>query len=261
MNTLNLSILYSNMKYMRKLFYLFLIPVLFSCNNSNRIDNTYMDEYRYPMDSLINPKVFVFQRTDSIEKLTFYYEQMKVVGNNRIFIYTRLNHDNNSQYRDSIVYYYQQKNLIIKDKYILVRDFKTNSDKLSKCEILEYTDHLNKRVIKSKCSFPLNESINSTFYNVSTFDKKITFKLFNRDVECLKMNDLVQVRGYHKYIPFVGKKIEMTGYTILAKGIGMVYASITDKESKKNYTYQLKEIIDYSTYHIKYPIPTADRDL
>ena len=69
-----------------------------------------MDEYRYPMDSLINPKIFVFQRTDSLEKLTFYYEQMKIVGNNRIFIYTRLNHDNNSQYRDSIVYYYQQKN-------------------------------------------------------------------------------------------------------------------------------------------------------
>ena len=238
---------------MRKLFYLLFIPILISCNKTNnQVDNKFMDDYRYPIDSLTKAKVFVYQRTDSLDKLSFFLEQVKVEDNNKIFIYVRLNNVNSSQFRDSTVYYYRDKNLILKDKYTIAKDPKTNLEKVIKCQILQYSDSSKKREIKTKCSNPLKESIVTIISTTSTFVKKTTFKIFDRNVECLNMAEQVQINVNYKYIPFLGKTGEKTGESIIAKGIGMVYYSMNDKTSNQNLSLQLKEIINYQTYLEKY---------
>lgn len=234
---------------MKKLIYFLIIPILISCNKTNiQVNNEYLDEYRYPIDSLKNPKVFVYQRTDSLDIFSFFLGQLKIENGNKIYIYVRLNNDNNYQFRDSIVYYYRNKSLILKDRYTIRKDPNTNIDKVVKNQILQYSDFSKKRIIKSKCPDPLNESIISIATANSIFEKKTIYKIFDRDVESLKMSEQIQFEVKHKYIPFLGKKAEMNSETVLAKSIGMVYYSANNTTTNQRNTIKLKEIIDYQTY-------------
>lgn len=238
---------------MKKLIYFLFLLILISCSKTNiQVNNEFMDEYRYPVDSLKNPKVFVYQQTDSLDKLSFFLGQMKVENGNKIYIYVKLNNDNSSKFRDSIVYYYRDKNLILKDRYTITKDPKTNIDKLVKYQILQYSDFSKKRVVKTENINPLNDSIININTATSTFEKKTTYKVFERNFECLKMNDHIQFEVKHKHIPFIGKRVEMNSESILAKGIGMVYYSINNTSLNQKYTYKLKEIIEYKTYLAKY---------
>lgn len=234
---------------MRNLFYLLFILVLTSCNKTNKpIDNQFMDEYRYPADSLIDPKVFVYENNDSLDKLSFYLRQVKVENGNKICIYVELDNDNSTPRRDSTVYYYQGKNLILRDEYTLFKNSTTNKDRVFKSEILDYSDYSQKKVIKTKYRSPLNESLICTNTDVSFFAKKTTFKIYDKDVKCIIMANNIYLKIRHKYIPFVGKDVEKTGITIYAKGMGMVYKRTYNKTYKVDYSLKLKEIIDYQTY-------------
>ena len=180
---------------MRNLFYLLFILVLTSCNKTNKpIDNQFMDEYRYPADSLIDPKVFVYENNDSLDKLSFYLRQVKVENGNKICIYVELDNDNSTPRRDSTVYYYQGKNLILRDEYTLFKNSTTNKDRVFKSEILDYSDYSQKKVIKTKYRSPLNESLICTNTDVSFFAKKTTFKIYDKDVKCIIMANNINVK-------------------------------------------------------------------
>jgi len=238
---------------MRELFYLLFILTITSCNKTNNpIDNEYLDEYRYPADSLINPKVFVYESNDSLDKLSFFLRQVKVENGNKICIYVELDNDNNTPRRDSTIYYYQGKSLIIRDEYTLFKDPTTNKNKVLKSKILDYFDYSQKRVIKTKYRSPMNESLICTNTDVSFFAKKTTFKIYDKDVKCIIMANNIYLKIRHKYIPFVGKDVEKTGITIYAKGMGMVYKRIYNKTYNVDHLVRLKEIIDYQTYLKKY---------
>ena len=238
---------------MRKLFYLFFILTVISCNKTHKpINNEYLDEYSYPADSLINPKVFVYESNDRLAKLSFFLRLVKIENSSKICIHVELNKDNNTPIRDSTIYYYQGKNLILRDEYTLFKDSKTNKDRVIKTEILDYFESFQKRVIKTKYPSPFNESLVDTYTEVRFLAKKTTFKIFNKDVKCVIMTNDIFVKIRHKYIPFIGKDVEKTGIAIYAKGMGMVYKRTYNKTSNVNYSLRLKEIIDYQTYIKKY---------
>ena len=238
---------------MRKLFYLFFILTVISCNKTQKpINNEYLDEYRYPADSLINPKVFVYESNDHLDKLSFFLRLVKIENGSKICIHVELNKDNNTPRRDSTVFYYRGKNLFLRDEYTLFKDSTTNKDKVIKTEIIDYFESPQKRVIKKKYPSPLNESIVCTSNEISSFAKKTTFKIFNKDVKCVIMTNDIFIKIRHKYIPFIGKNVEKTGITIYAKGMGMVYKRTYNKTYKVDYSLKLKEIIDYQTYLKKY---------
>jgi hypothetical protein len=238
---------------MRKLYYLFFILTVISCSKTHKpINNEYLDEYRYSADSLINPKVFVYESNDRLDKLSFFLRQVKIENSTKICIHVELNKDNNTPRRDSTVFYYRGKNLILRDEYTLFKDSKTNKDKVIKTEILDYFESPQKRVIKTRYPSPLNESIVCTNTDINFFAKKTTLKIYNKDVKCVIMTNDIFVKIRHKYIPFIGKDVEKTGITIYAKGMGMVYKRTYNKTYNVDYSLKLKEIIDYQTYLKKY---------
>jgi len=240
-------------KNMRKLLYLLFIFTTLSCNKTNKpIDNAYLDEYRCPADSLINPKVFVYEKNDSIDNLRFFLRQVKMENGDKICIYVRLDSENRDSIRDSTVSYYRDKNLIVRDEYTLVKNNKTNKDRVIKSKILDYFDSPKERVIETKYTSPFNESLVCTNTEVSFLAKKTKFKIYNKDVECVIMAKDIFKKIRHKYIPFMGKDVEMTGITIYAKGMGMVYTRIYNKTYNSDNSIRLKEIIDYPTYLKKY---------
>ena len=84
---------------MRNLIYL-LILFMIGCK-SNQITENKLADYQFPLDSLISPKVFIFQRTDSLDKLSYHYQQLIKKDNQMILIRSSLGV---SEMRDSAVY-------------------------------------------------------------------------------------------------------------------------------------------------------------
>lgn len=238
---------------MRNFIYFFILIVIYSCSESNhRVNYDFISEYRYPVDSLINPKVFVFQTSDSSNKLAFFLNEVMIEGNKKIVTYARLNNNNTSPIRDSFVYYYQDKSLILKDDYTLVRDTNTNLDRVIKNKIIRVIMHSNKRILKTEYESPYNESIISTSTEIETIVKNDTVNIFNKAIPCVivafKNHQFTRV----KYVPFSGKKFVKSGEAIYAKGIGLVSYYIENHSFNTIYFTRLKEIIDYKTYKERY---------
>jgi len=231
---------------MKKIIYLQLVLILVSCSHTDKkIDNSIFSDYRYPLDSLVQPKVFVYQSLDSLNKLKFNFKQKIVEDTNTIYITAAIN--TSSPFRDSTTTYCRGKNYILKDSYSIEKDTKTNLEEAIKGEILDYSDSGLKREKKIKFSYP-SPSIITTIKTNSIIDKKIKFKLGSKILDCLLVKEYMSFNGRHKYIPFLGKKVELTGISVVAKGIGLVYYSTDNKLDKTRQAWQLKEIIDYQTY-------------
>ncbi len=238
---------------MRNLIYIFILIVIYSCSKSTQqVNYDFISEYRYPVDSLINPKVFVFQTSDSTNKLAFFLNEVKIEGNNKIDIYARLNNNNTSPIRDSFVSYYQDKSLILKDDYTLVRDADTNLDRVIKNKIIRFIMHSNKRIIKTEYESPYNESIISRSTKIDTIVKNDTVNIFNKVIPCVIVAFKIHQFTKIKYVPFSGKNFEKSGEAIYAKGIGLVSYYIENHSFNTIYFTRLKEIIDYKTYKERY---------
>jgi len=231
---------------MKKIIYLLLFIIPVGCSHTvNKIDNEIFSDYRYPLDSLVQPKVFVYQNLDGLNELSFAFKQKIVEDTNTIYITASIN--TSSPFRDSTTNYCRGKDLILKDKYSIVKNTKTNLEEAVKGKLLDYSDSGFKREIRIKFTYP-SPSIITTIKSNSILDKKIKFKLGTKILDCLLMKEYMSIDGRPKYIPFLGKKIKMTGISIIAKGIGLVYYSMENKPDKTKQAWQLKEIIDYQTY-------------
>lgn len=238
---------------MKQLFYLLLVVSLFSCKKTVfNVDNEALFEYRYPADSLIEPKVFVYETNDSLSKLAFFVRRVEFEEDKKIYINVRLNHHNDVSERDSTVFYYRNKNLIIKNIYTLVWDWETNSEKVLEIQILDYFESPNKRVLKTNETSPVNEAIISTIVSIDTVVNKSTINILNHEVECMTVLSKTQQHTRYKLFPSKGRVFEKSGEKIYAKGIGLVYSSVTNHTFNTTYTTKLIEIVDYQTYLKKY---------
>jgi hypothetical protein len=226
---------------MRPLIFL-LIPLMFSCKSNKLIDNKSLTDYQYPLDSLITPKVFIYQRADSAEKLSYHYQQLIVKNNQKILIRSTLGDGN---MRDSSVYDLINNKLVLQETYMIMKDRKTNKIKPSKGEVLEDIDNGVNNESKFKFTNPFAETIISTVKLKSTYDTIIVYRLFGKDLDCIRYKNNMTVSIKHKYIPFIGKSLEKIGESIFAKGLGLVYYSMTDVKDKSTFSWKLKEIIDY----------------
>lgn len=215
---------------------------MFSCKNNKIIDNKSLTDYQYPLDSLITPKVFIYQRTDSAEKLSYHYQQLIVKNNQKILIRSLLGDVN---MRDSSVYNLINNRLVLQETYMIMKDRKTSKIKPSKGEILKDIDNGVNNESKFKFTNPFAESMISTLNLKSTYDTTIVYRLFDKDLNCIRYKDNMTVFIKHKYIPFIGKSLEKVGESIYAKGLGLVYYSKTDVKDKSTFSWKLKEIIDY----------------
>lgn len=238
---------------MRQLIYLILLIVFVACNKPKiQVNNEHMEDYRYPADSLIKPKVFVYETNDSLQELTFTLKQVKMENNNKIYINVRLNNDNCCPIRDSTVFYYKGRNLIIKEIFEIVRDSVTKSEKVHKTKILDYIESSNKRILKTEYRGVYNQSIITTKLDVDSIIDKKTLEVFNKDVECIVVaSESVQFTR-HKLLISSGKTFNKSTKLLFAKGIGIIYSETINHSFNTIQIRFLKEIIDYDTYLKKY---------
>ena len=220
---------------------------MLSCNSNKSldIDNNLLTEYYYPFDSLINPKVFIYQRTDSADKLTYHYQQLIIKNKQKILIRASFGDDG---MLDSSIYSIINNTPVLLETYTTVKDPKTNEIRPSKGKILKYVDYGVYREMEFKFTDPFMSSLISIFNQESTFDTIIVYKLFDRDMDCIRYKYNMKRSVKYKYIPFFGKSYERAGKVILAKGLGTVYYSITNLKNKSTISWKLKEIIDYKKF-------------
>lgn len=238
---------------MRLLTYLIVIIVLTSCNNPKiQVNNEHMESFRYPEDSLIDPKVFVYETNDSTQRFTFTLKQIKNTNNNKILISVGLNNNGCCPIRDSTVSYYKDRSLIIKDIFDLVRDSVENTDKVLKTKIIDYIESSKKRILRTKYLGAYDQSIKTTKLTVDTIIGKTTLKVFDKDVECIIVASESTQFTRHKLFIFNGKTFKKSTKILFAKGIGIIYFETINHSFNTIQIKRLKEIIDYDTYLEKY---------
>jgi hypothetical protein len=228
---------------MRNLNYL-LILLLIGCK-SNRVIENKLADYQYPLDSLISPKVFIFQRTDSLDKLSYHYQQLIKKDNQKILIRSSLGV---GDMRDSSVYFVIDKHVVLKESYMIIQDKKTNQIKASKGDIKNNEDNGLNIETKIKYVNPFYESMISTVDFKLRYDTLFSYRLFDKDLPCIRYKANLEVSIKHKYIPLIGKDINKHGEYIYAKNVGLIYYSFTDDKDKSGFSWRLKEIIDYNDF-------------
>jgi len=212
---------------------------------SNQITENKLADYQFPLDSLISPKVFIFQRTDSLDKLSYHYQQLIKKDNQMILIRSSLGV---GDMRDSSVYSVIDNHVVLKESYMIIQDKKTTQIKASKGDIKVNEDNGLNIETKIKYVNPFHESMNSTVDFKLDNDTLIKYRLFDEDLTCIKYKANMDVYIKHKYIPLIGKEIKKHGEYIYAKNIGLIYYSFFDDKDNSGFSWRLKEIIDYNDF-------------
>jgi hypothetical protein len=232
---------------MHKLIFLF-IPLIIGCNGRNSADIKSVEDYQYPLDSLIVPKVFIYQNTDSLNLISYQYRGIIKIENDRLLVKYSIGDGN---MRDSSVYIIPNGIPELKESFMLLKDSQSSSNGISKGEIIDDINSFTKKESMIKYLNPFSSSIISEVRTMSTYDSIMFYHFGGKDIECIKYNDKFELSVKHKYIPFIGRTIEKTGISIYAKGLGLVYYNMIDSKTKENSEWKLLEIIDYSDYQKK----------
>jgi hypothetical protein len=226
---------------MTKFFYLF-ISLIIGCNSYRLVEKRTIYDYQYPFDSLINPKVFIYQFTDSASTLSFHFQQILKKNNQRILVDVTIGNDNRS---DSSIFVLINNKLVLKETYIILKEKSTNNIKLSKGEILKWIDNDENR--ESIIKFT-DEPFTTILTSKSTVDSTMVYRLFGKDLECLRVKGKVTISIRNNSNQTLIKEINKTIELIYAKGFGLINLSMTDDANKSNLTSKLKEIIDFKDY-------------
>lgn len=240
-------------KAMRQIIYLIVLFVLIGCSKpKTQINNEFLDGFGYPADSMIVPKVFVYETNDSLQKHIFTFKQVKQVNNQKVCIGVSINCNNQNQVRDSVVSYYRGKRSILKEIYELAWDSASKTERIFKTKILEDTLIDNKKIFRSEFPSVYNPLIVSTCLDIDTIIDKKSIKVFDKDVECYILVSVSEQFTGHKLSTLFGRKFKRTKKYIVAKGIGTVYIETINHTFNTKRVTWLKEIIDYDTYLKKY---------
>jgi len=226
---------------------------LIGCNKpKNQANNELMEGFGYPADSMIVPKVFVYETNDSLNRLIFTLKQVKLVNNKKICISVSLNYNGIYPVRDSVVSYYEGNRSILKEIYEIAWDSVTKSDRVFKTKIIEDTIINNKQIFRTEYPSVFNPLIVNTNIDIDTVIDKKTIKVFDKDVECYFLSSISEQFTGHKLSTLFGRKFIKSKKSIVARGIGTIYSETTNHTFKTIRVRKLKEIIDYDTYLKKY---------
>ena len=138
--------------------------------------------------------------------------------------------------------------VVLKESYMIIQDKKTTQIKASKGDIKVNEDNGLNIETKIKYVNPFYESMNSTVDFKLDNDTLITYRLFDKDLTCIKYKANMDVSIKHKFIPLIGKEIKKHGEYIYAKNIGLIYYSFFDDKDNSGFSWRLKEIIDYNDF-------------
>lgn len=238
---------------MRHIIYLIVLFVLIGCSKPKmQVNNEQLDGFGYPADSMIEPKVFVYETNDSLQRLTFTFRQVKLKDNEKIYISVGLNYGYLYPARDSVVSYYKGDKLILKEIFELAWDSVSKTERIFKTKILEDTLIDNKLILKTEYPSIYDPLIVNTCLDIDTVIDKKTLKVFDKDVECYILASVSEQFTGHKMSTLFGRKFIKSKKSIVAKGIGTVYIETTSHTFNTIRIRRLIEIIDYDTYLKKY---------
>ena len=221
----------------------FLIPLIISCSNDTQPENSTMSGFNYPIDSLEIPKVFIYQRIDSTDILSYSLHQLIVKENQKILIKSTLGYQNT---RDSSISELINNIPVLKETYMISKEFKTHNIITLKGEILKNIDNGTDR--KTKIKYKEESFITTISTHKIKADTAIIYRFKGENHTCMKTYDKQTISIRFRKFPIINRKREQNGEFIFAKDLGLVFYSITDKKSNSTIKYQLKEIINYSDY-------------
>src|ERR1035437_6409899 len=176
---------------MKKL--LLILPILLtsvSCKyidkTNIKIDNQFINSFRYPIDSLATPRVFVYQRADKPDLHYSICQKRIIINKDTTLIAVRIGING---LIDSSAYLYKNKTLILKEQFRVLTSRQTNTKNLIKGEDLKYYDkgYEKNRHLKFVCPNDLYTNVVENIY--SKYDKQTIYQIFGKDIECVQFND------------------------------------------------------------------------
>jgi hypothetical protein len=231
----------SKMREIPKLSLLFIISMIF-CGNKGIRESRSFNDFHYPFDSLVNAKVFVYEKNDDNHSPVSRYEQVIEKDQQHYYIEALLG---DMDIRDSSVYEIVQERTILKEMFIIKRDVKTHACKTIKGFIFGKVE--NDKMLSSTVRF--NEADNIiTFESLSKYDSAYATKIFDNETNCFSSKDTLSLYIQHLDHESMNEIISMTGKSVYAYGIGLVYYSRFFHNDKSNYEFRLKKIIPYQEY-------------
>jgi hypothetical protein len=220
-----------------------IIPLIICCSSNHQHEDKILSDFHYPFDSLKIPRVFVYQRTDSINILSYNLQQLIEKDNYKILVSTTLSDDKT---RDSLVFELINNEPIIKEEYMIYKDSKTNSIKTLRGEILENID--NGKTRKAKVKFKDESFITIISTLKSENDSTFIYNIFNKEITCARTDDNQTISIIFRKLPIIRKKREQNGEFIYAQNLGLVFYTVNDRKTNQTYSFKLTEIIDYKDF-------------
>jgi hypothetical protein len=233
----------NNMKTKNKLFWIVIAIIAWSCGCKEKHDTAF-DGFLYPYDSLVNPKVFVYRRTDTTDSYFYRYKKVVTENGKKFLITTSLGVQN---MKDS------SKNLITGEKaepvdiYVLMKTKGGNASSLTKGVIkkFEYSDKY--RLLDVLYENPFNES-SSQMQVESSFNSFITMQYRNKSYSCVLFDDIYKFKVNNKNVPSQASAFSLKYKSVLAKGLGMIQYTLIDKKKDRSYNWELDTIVDYDKF-------------
>jgi len=231
------------MKAKKNFFWLFIVIMIVVSACKEKHDKAF-EGYLYPYDSLINPKVFVYKRTDTAGNYFCRYKKVVVENGKKYLITTSLSEQS---MKDS------SKNLIVGEQaepvdiFVLMKNKGGKASSLTKGVIKKYKCSDKYRLLDVLYENPFNEA-SSQIQVESTFNSFITMQYHDKSYNCMLVDDLYKFKIKNKNVPAASGSFNVKYKSVLAKGLGMIQYSLYDKKKGKTYNWELDTIIDYKRF-------------
>lgn len=233
------------MKTKNKFFWMFLAVItgIFGCKEKH---DTAFDGYLYPYDSLITPKVFVYRRTDTTGSYFCRYKKVITENGKKFLITTSLSEQG---MKDSSKNLIQGENAKPVDIYVIMKTKGGNASSLTKGAIKKYEFSDKYRLLDVLYENPFKET-SSQVKVESNFNSFVTMQYHNKSYNCLLFDDVYKFKFKNKNIktPSANGFFSIKYKSVLAKGLGMIQYTLTDKKNNHTYNWELDTIIDYSKF-------------
>lgn len=229
---------------MRLLSIIFLSFVLICCSDKESENVFSLDDYKYPIESLKTPKVFVYHRMDNPLIKSFNCQQSYWKGEKR---YLRRSSLGEGQ-RDSSIFIIKNGSALLQERYAIVRNNNYRQERIAKHKISMISNKDNKYELISEAVSPFNADIITKFKYVAICDSLITRKVMGKNLICIRESYCSEYSRSNKLVPSYSLSNEITGETIYAKHLGMVSYSTLSKSTGETCTWELESIIDYDDW-------------
>jgi len=222
---------------MRLLIYFTIIGLLTNCSGDKEPIQRLTD-YEYPLDSLNNGKIFVYERhppgqyffiqqkrtkengTDYIIQETFDTKQKVSAEKYRVT-------EQGKELIESYLYYYPDSLSSIKDRGEII-------------ELKNIGDYKQYRGMYFEFHITTSGNISAKSTTKETFNREAVIELGNKKLDVIIFNNILEISARHKYIPFFSSESVYTGENYYAKRLGLV--KYWTKKDNERFDWELVEI-------------------